>query len=67
MRSGEWTMGDSWMAFRAALRASSSSLLTVSVPLPLSVESGREESKLEAGKTRLGLLGSRPRRRGFLG
>lgn len=56
------------MALRAALRASSSLFGAVpSVPLPPSVDSGRDESKFEAGKIRLGFVGSRPRRSGFLG
>jgi hypothetical protein len=54
-------MGDSWIAERAALRASSCLLGVDSVP-EASVET-LDESKFEEGKTRLGLEGSRPMRR----
>lgn len=68
VRSLEVWIGPSWIARRAALRASSS-LFTVglSVPLPLSVDTGRDESKFDEGKTFLCLEGSRPMRRGFFG
>lgn len=54
-------MGDSWIAERAALRASSSLLGVDSAP-EASVET-LDESKFVEGKTRLGLEGSRPMRR----
>jgi len=61
VRSGVLRIGDSWIAERAALRASSSLRGPASVPLASVVTF--EESKFVEGKIRLGLEGSRPMRR----